>query len=179
MTDKHKLIVRIAQNGMVAAFYYGLTMLMMAVPVISQFGMMQCRFSEVLVLFAFFRPDLTIGLTIGCFFANLTGALTGLGFPQDMLFGTLATLLACGLEAYASPRLAIACLWPVIANSVIVGAELYYFFDGSIPMWIQMGWVALGELIAIAVGYAIFMLLIRNRGFMKYLMPTRHAEVKW
>lgn len=41
---------------------------------------MQCRFSEMLVLFAFFKPDLTIGLTIGCFLSNMTGFLAGQGF---------------------------------------------------------------------------------------------------
>lgn len=28
MSDTHKIILRIAQNGMIAALYYGLTMLM-------------------------------------------------------------------------------------------------------------------------------------------------------
>ncbi len=180
MSDTHKIILRIAQNGMIAALYYGLTMLMVLVPAISQFGPIQCRFSEVLVLVAFFRPDLTWGLTLGCFLANMTGFLVGQGFALDMLFGTAATLIACLLEAYASRFLFIAALWPVILNGVIVGGEIYWVFNlDNMPLWACMGWVALGELIAMAVGYVLFMILIRNKGVMKVMAPTRHAEVRF
>ena len=77
LTSRSPIVRRIAQNGVVAALYYALTLLFIFVPAISQFGPMQCRFSEALVLFAFFKPELTIGLTIGCFLSNMTGFLAG------------------------------------------------------------------------------------------------------
>ena len=179
-SDKHSRIRFIVENGMVAGLYYGLTMLMILFPVISQFGPIQCRLSEIMVLLAFFKPSLTWGLTIGCLLANVTGAAIGQGFPIDILFGTMATLIACLLEAYASPRLFVAALWPVAINGLIVGTEIYFMFnEGKLPLAACMGWVALGELIAMAVGYAVFMILMRNKPAMRLLAPTRHAEVNY
>ena len=176
----HKRILAIVQNGMVAALYYALTMLFIFVPAISQFGPIQCRLSEIFVLLAFFRPDLSFGLTLGCFFANLHGFLAGQGFAWDLLFGTGATLIACLLEAYAAPFLFIALLYPIAVNGIVVGAEIYAFFNfEGLSIWACMGFVALGEAIAMALGYALFMALIRNRGFMNVLKPTRHAHAKF
>lgn len=141
---------------------------------------MQCRFSEMLVLFAFFKPDLTIGLTIGCFLSNMTGFLAGQGFALDMAFGTAATLIACLLEAYASRFLFIAALWPVVINGLIVGVEIYFLFNlDNLPIWACMGWVALGELIAMALGYVLFFLLKRNKPFMRLIGTNRHLDVKF
>ena len=170
----------IAQNGMVAALYYALTMLFILVPVISQFGPMQCRFSEILVLLAFFCPKLIPGLTLGCLLANFTGFMVGQGFAFDMLLGTGATLIACLLEAYASKFLLIAALWPVIANGIIVGAEVYWFFNQTaLPIYVCMGWVALGELIVMAIGYVLFLFLKRNKGFMDIIGASLHREVRF
>ena len=179
LPKENNIVRRIAQNGVVAALYYGLTMLFILVPVISQFGPIQCRFSEILVLFAFFKPELTIGLTIGCFLSNMTGFLVGQGFALDMVFGTAATLIACLLEAYASRFLFIAALWPVVLNGVIVGAEIYFLFNlDNLPIWACMGWVALGELIVMVVGYLLFFFLKRNGAFMRLIGATRHLDVK-
>ncbi|MBO5528442.1 MAG: QueT transporter family protein, partial [Bacilli bacterium] len=71
VSPSQKIIRFITRNAIVVAMYYAFTMLMVFFPVISQFGPMQCRFSEILVLLAFFDPSLTFGLTLGCFFANL------------------------------------------------------------------------------------------------------------
>lgn len=174
------VVRKIAENGVVAALYYGLTMLFMLVPVISQFGPLQCRFSEILVLLVFFKPSLIPGLTLGCFLANMTGTLLGQTIALDMLFGTLATLLACLLEAFFSPFLCVAIIWPCITNGIIVGLELYYLFEGiNMPLYACMGFVALGELIVVAVGYAVFMIIIRNRGVMNAMRIEKHAEVKF
>lgn len=152
----------------------------MLFPIISQFGPIQCRIAEALVLLAFFRPDLTFGLTIGCFFANLTGFLMGQNLPLDLLIGVSATLVACLLEAYASPFLFIAVIWPVLLNGAVVGAELYWLLCIQDMPWIAcMGYVALGELIACSIGYALFMALMRNKGFMNLLAPNKHETAKF
>ena len=178
--QRRRLIRRIVDNGMIAALYFALTLLLTMVPVLSQFGPIQCRVSEVLVLLAFFRPGLTLGLSIGCFFANMVGALTGFTTPLDMAFGTLATAVACLGEAYLSPKLLVACIWPILINGTVVGVELYYLFNiTEFGLWGSMGLVAAGEAVAIAIGYVLMMLLIRNHGFMSVLKPTRHQEVRW
>ena len=177
---KRDIVRRIADNGIVAALYYALTLLFTFVPVLSQFGPIQCRFSEALVLLAFFRPDMTFGLGLGCFLANLTGFLAGQTVPLDMLFGTAATVIACLLEAYASRFLFVAALWPVVINGLVVGWEVYWLFNlNNLPFMACVGWVALGELIALTVGYLFFMVFIRNKAFALSVRPTRHAEAKF
>ncbi len=117
---------------------------------------------------------------IGCFFANMTGALMGMTIPLDMLFGTLATLLACLCEAYLSPRLWVAALYPTVFNGVIVGLELYFFMEGlGLSVWACMGFVAIGEAIVMGIAYGLFMGLIRNKGFMRAMKPTRHLDVRF
>ena len=160
-------VYNIAQNGIVAGLYYGLSLLCILAPVISQFGPIQCRISEIMVLLAFFKPRLSIGLTLGCFLTNVTGLAMGQSFPMDMLLGTLATLIACLLEAWCAPYLCIACLYPVLTNGLIVGAEIYWFFNNdNLSIFACMGFVALGELIAVTIGYIIFLFLMRNKGVM-------------
>ena len=179
-TDTHTLVLRIAQNGLIAALYYGLTVLLIAIPVLSQFGPIQCRISEALMLFAFFRPDFTIGLTVGCFLANTTGAFMGLVPAVDMVVGTAATFFSCICMGYLCRHMVFACIYPVVINAVFVGLELYYFLElNDMALIVVMGYVALGELIAIAIGYGLFMALTRNRGFMHLLKPTRHQEIRW
>ena len=102
----------IVQNGLLAAIYVVLTYVMAPI----SFGAIQFRFSEILVLACFFDKKKAVGLTIGCFIANLVSPL-GL---MDLGFGTAATLLAC-LGIMFSKHLIIAILFPVIANGLIVG----------------------------------------------------------
>ena len=177
--DTHERVRFIAENGIIAALYYGLTMLFIMVPVISQFGPIQCRLSEFLILLVFFKPRLTWGLTLGCFLVNMTGAITGQNFPIDMLFGTMATFLSCIGIAYASKFLCISLLYPIILNGVIVGLELYFLADDGLPLIACMGYVAIGEAIAMVFGYIILMIIIRNKGAMKVFGPTRHADTKF
>lgn len=181
MSESSSITKRIVQNGMVAAVYYVITMILVMVPAISQFGPIQVRVSEMLMLLAFFRPDFISGLVIGCFMVNATGAMMGLGFPMDMLFGTLATAIAAVLTSYASPKMFVAALWSVLINGLIVGLEIYFFFNEgtSLSWWLCCAYVAAGEAIAMAIGYAVFMILIRNKGVMNVLAPTHHKEVKF
>ena len=167
---KKRIVLMIAENAIVAAIYFVLTIAIQPLA----YGMLQCRISEIMVLLAFWRPDFIIGLTLGCFIANILSPMA-----IDMLFGTLATLLAVAAIAYLSPRLYVAIIWPVIFNGIIVGIELYYFLDASIALWVQMGWVALGELAVMVAGYIIFVLLNRSKTFRKFLAPYRHVDVKW
>ena len=177
--DTHSRVRFIAENGIVAALYYGLTMLFIMVPAISQFGPIQCRLSEFLILLVFFKPRLTYGLTLGCFLVNMTGAILGQNLPIDMLFGTAATLLSCIGIAYASRFLCISLLYPIVLNGVIVGLELYFLIDDGMPLYACMGYVAIGEAIAMVFGYVIMMIIIRNKGAMKVFGPTRHEDIKF
>lgn len=120
---------KITRTGLIAAVY---VVLCVAFGFIS-YGPLQLRFAEGLTLLPILCPEAVVGLTIGCFIANLIG-----GIPVDMVVGTLATLLAAlatrklrGVRFKGLPL--AAALPPVLFNAVIVGAQLtiLYFPAGS------------------------------------------------
>lgn len=158
----------IALNAIIAALYMVFTLIVYPIA----FGMIQFRIAEILVLFCFFRRDLVFGLVIGCFMANVFSSLG----PIDMAMGTGATLVAC-LGIILMPRLFPAALMPIAANGFIVGAELTIVFQTD--YWINVLWVALGELAMMAVAYILLLILKRNQKFMRMIGATRRLEVKW
>lgn len=162
----------IAENALIAALYFVLTV---AIHPLS-YGAIQFRFSEILMLLAFFKPSYCLGLTLGCLFANAASLS-----PWDMLFGSLATLLSCLLMSYFSRHLLISIIWPTLINGVVVGLEVtYIFLDGTYPLYLNMIFVALGELAVMVVGYVLFLLLKKNKVFWeKVVRPTRHADWVW
>lgn len=176
MTDTSRLIRSMVENGLIAALYFVMTIF---VPAVS-YQMFNFRIGEILVLLCFWRPDFGIGLTIGCLLSNFYGAATGQTAFIDMLMGTGGTVLSVLCVSYLSPRFLIACIYPPIFNGILVGLMLYCFYDmGSVALWVEMGWVALGELTIIMLGYALWMVLKRGAWFFKTLRPTRHENVAW
>ena len=167
---KNEVIRTLTRNAVVAAIYVVLTVATSAI----SFGMMQIRIAEALMLLCFFRKDYIYGLTAGCFIANLFSFMW-----MDIIVGTLATLIACLCICFLSfKNLFLASLYPVIANGFIIGAELTYFEVG--PYWVCTGWVALGEVIAVCViGYALFMILWREKRLLTVFGANRNLESKW
>ena len=168
MGQKKFSIRKIAENAVVAAIYFILCLLLGNLA----YDSIQFRVAELLVLLCFWRSDLIVGVTLGCFLSNI---LSTLG-PWDMLFGTLLTLLSCVLVSF-SPKMLIACIWPIAFNAFGVAAELYFIL-GS-PYWVNVGWVAIGEATIIIGSYAIWMLCWRNKFFMRQINPNRKAEPSW
>ena len=160
---------KIAENAIIAALYFVLTIISMPIA----YGQIQFRIAEALMLLCFYRKDFVIGLTIGCFLANLGSTL----LPWDLIFGTLATLLSGLAIAYLSPRLIIAAFYPALFNSFIVGAELYFILD--LPFWINLAYVALGEIVVVFAGYILFLFLTRRKGFMDLLHCNAHENIHW
>ena len=154
-------------NGLLAAFYVVVTII--AAPI--SFNAIQFRVSEILVLFCFFNKKNAFGLTLGCLIANLVSPL-GI---MDVAFGTLATLLAC-LGIIFSKRLIIAIIFPVIANGLIVGAELAILGE---PFWFSCLTVALGELGVMILGYTFFMLIKRNKNFLLAMRANQNIDFKF
>lgn len=112
--------------ALLAAIYVILTIL----PPFSaiSFGPIQFRISEILMFTALFSPIYAIGLFIGCLIANLFGTAN----PFDIIFGSLATLLA-GLSLYRGRNLFLKRKWlaplPVsIINAIIVGSYLPFIY---------------------------------------------------
>ncbi len=158
----------IVSNALIAALYVVLTLITYPI----SYQGIQFRFAEVLVLLCFFRKDYSIGLIIGCAIANLASSI-GL---VDVGFGTLATVIAC-VGIMFSKHLAIACLFPVVANGFIVGFELWKFLGA--PFWISVGTVAAGEFAVMVVGYILFMVLKRRKTFFDTIRANQNIAFKW
>lgn len=130
----------LTQAAIIAALYAALTLILQ--PISGFQGNFQLRVSEALTLLPVFTPAAVPGLFVGCLIANLLGGATVL----DVIFGSLATLLAALLTRRLRHNRLLAALPPVLANMVIVGAVLAYSLN--LPLLPSMGWVALGQLLA-------------------------------
>ena len=157
--EKNKVDVKfLAATAMIAAIYAVLTL---AIAPLS-FGLVQVRFSEMLMLLAFIDRKYAPGLILGCFVAN---CFSPFGI-MDVVFGTGCTAAAMFCVVKFAKSLFGASLWVVFCNAFI-GIELYLF--GS-PLWLSMAMVALGEFLSVSVcGVGLFKILMRNRVFMEKL----------
>ena len=160
----------LALSGIIAAIYAGLT-LFLPIP---QYGGVQLRVAEAMTLLPFLIPEATLGLTIGCFLANLLGS----PYVLDWVFGTLATFVAA-LITRQMPNKYLAALPPVLSNAFIVGAEIAYFsvLDGAAfgPAFAFNAFtVGLGELIAcFALGVPLISWMQKNPYMREYLAKNR------
>lgn len=156
---KNQIVRIITFNALVAAIYFLLTFISSPIAFLG----IQVRLAEALVLLCFFRRDFTIGVTLGCFLANLMSPL-GL---IDAGIGTVATLVSC-LAVSFMKQLAISTLFPVAINAFVVGAELFFILEE--PFWLSVGLVAAGEFIAVSVvGYWLFFILGKRTDFLKLI----------
>lgn len=145
-------------TAMVAAVYMVLTLLIAPL----SFGFVQVRFSEMLMLLAFFDKKYAPGLVLGCCLAN---CFSPFGM-MDIVFGTGCTAAAMFFVTKFAKSLIGASLWVVFCNAFI-GIELYLF--GS-PLWLSIGMVALGEFLSVTCcGVALFRVLERNQMLMAKL----------
>ena len=140
-------------SALIAAVYAALTL---ALPVLS-YGPWQCRLSEALTVLPLLFPEAVPGLFVGCVVANL---LSPVGV-WDVLFGSLATLLAAIGTWKLRDRNLLAVSCPVIANGVIVGLMLAVVY--ALPAALTMLQVAAGEALAVLVG-CVLLPLLRKTG---------------
>ena len=160
----------LALSGIIAAIYAGLT-LVLPIP---QYGGVQLRVAEAMTLLPFLLPEAALGLTVGCFLANLLGS----PYVLDWVFGTLATFLAAVLTR-RMPNKWLAAVPPVLCNAVIIGAEVAYFsvLDGAAfgPAFaLNALTVGLGEAIAcFALGAPLVGWMQRNAYMREFLAKKR------
>ncbi len=143
-----KAVQKLSRGAMAAALY---VVLCMAFQFMS-FGPVQVRVAEALCLLPVFGAEYIAAVTLGCFLSNLLFSVW-----QDVVFGTLATLLAClvtyRLRGVRVRGLALpAAVPPVAANALIVGPEIAVFFGtgpATLPVVLfDMVTVGAGEVIA-------------------------------
>ncbi|EGS5729268.1 MAG: QueT transporter family protein [Clostridium perfringens] len=167
MTDKN--IKRIVISALIAALYATLTI---ALAPISYLGV-QFRISEIMVLLAFYKKDYIVGLTLGCFIANILGPNGAI----DIILGTFATFISVwgiyltGKYIKGKKSIWIASIWPTIFNGIIIGWMLNYVY--GLPLVLSMGQVALGEFVIITIiGVPVFN-FINKKYFGKLNIITR------
>lgn len=132
-------------SAVIAALYAALTLLLAPI----SYGNLQCRVSEAMTLLPMLMPASIPGLVVGCLLANILGGASIL----DVVFGSLATLIAA-IGTYALRKKPIvAALCPVVANGLIVGAVLSYVW--ALPLLLTMAEVAIGEVGAVIIGFAL------------------------
>lgn len=179
-------IKMIVINAMVASLYAVLTYLGGFLGL--SYGFMQFRFSEFLMLLAFFNPSYSFGLTLGCLIANLMST-AGI---YDVVFGTLATLISCLLMVGFSKlwkNLFFNGLIPCLINAIMVPFIIYLACLNTpdemtldFALYFTMfGWVFLGEFLSINVfGYVIMMPLAKKyKGFYPLINARSNLDFKW
>ena len=121
-----KNIRKLTACAIVAALYAAITIL--TAPL--SYGLVQFRLSEALVVLCSIEPMFGIGITLGCFLANLFSTVTVL----DIVIGTAATALACLWTA----RCKNPWLMPlpnILCNALMVGGMLaFVLFPGNLAV---------------------------------------------
>ena len=169
MNMKNLSVRRLVRCAVIAAVYVVVCLVLAPF----SYGAVQVRVAEALCLLPVFGAEYIVGVTLGCFLANLLGSTV-----VDVVFGTLATLLAClvtyKLRDIRVKGLAIpASLPPVVFNMIIVGAfEITFFFSDGAPTAMLALFnavtVGIGELISCTVlGVALVKLIESNAGLNK------------
>ena len=162
-----KKTIVLTRTAVIAALYSVITLLLYPI----SFGPIQCRVSEALTILPLFYAEAVPGLTIGCFIANCFSG------GADMLFGTLATLIAAVLP-YFSRKIYLGVFPPVLANMFIVPVIFVLAGDLSEPYWFNALTVGAGEAIAVIVGgvllYFALLPFTKKYAFMK---PTRLSDL--
>lgn len=150
--DQHGKTMFIVRSAVIAALYAALTLALYPI----SFGAVQFRVSEALTLLPIVMPEAIPGLFVGCLVSNLIGSAT----PWDIIFGSLATLIAAILTYATRRNKILAAFWPVLCNTVIVGLVLALTLN--LPVFLTMGEVGLGELVVVyTVGMAMLAALKR------------------
>ena len=147
----------LAEAAVIAAVYALLTVAFAPIG----YGAVQLRISEALTVLPFFTPAAVPGLFVGCVVSNI---ISPYGLP-DMIFGSIASLLGAVGSYMLRERPALVPLPPVISNGIIVGAMLYYVYEVPVPLFLQMLYVAAGEMAACyAIGYPLMKYLNKYKG---------------
>jgi len=126
------------------------------------YNAIQFRISEILMILCFFRKDYSIGLILGCLISNLFSEI----MLYDIIFGTLATILACICMMF-SKNIYISIIYPIIFNSLLDGFELYLAF--STPFIMNAIYVFIGETVVMLIGLFIFNKLRKNKHFLELI----------
>ncbi|MBQ6381603.1 MAG: QueT transporter family protein [Clostridia bacterium] len=165
----NKRTLSLVQGALIAALYAALVYAQNLLLPGTTSMMVQFRVAELLCIFALWTPAAIWGLTIGCVLANI-GNIGQL--PLDVLFGSLATLLAAvciwkfrNIRFKGLPLLSLSM--PAIFNAIIVGLELKFYLGDESPLWLLCLCVAAGEVVVVLIAGTPLAVLIEKKGYLE------------
>ena len=138
-----KKALSLAYSAAIAAIYVVLTMLVAPIA----FGPIQFRISEALTILPVFTPVAIPGLFVGCLLANLLGN----AMIWDVIFGSLATLIGAVGTWLLRKHRHLACLPPILSNTLIIPWVLRYAYGEASLIPYLMLTIGIGELLAVGV----------------------------
>ena len=133
-----------AQAGLIAGVYTLLSLVFYPI----SFGVYQVRVAEALTVLPFLTRAAVPGLFIGCLLANLFG---GMGW-QDVVFGSLLTLVAAILTRLIAVWFRSRHAWllaplpPLLINAF--GVPLYLAPIMGVGYWFAVQMIGIGQLVA-------------------------------
>jgi len=153
---------RLCLSAIIAALYAALTLGFQAI----SYGAIQFRVAEAMTLLPTLFPEAIPGLTVGCLISNLFNPMGATVY--DIVFGTLATLIAAVLTYRIRGNLFLKALPPVACNAVIVGMVLTYAY-GIDMLWMNMLTVGIGEaVVCYVLGVPLMKLLSKQPILQKF-----------
>lgn len=141
---KNKRILFLTQAAMIAALYVVFTLIAAALGLSSM--QVQIRFSEALTILPYFTKAAIPGVFIGCLLSNI---LAG-GALLDIIFGSLATLIAAVGTYLLRRQKWLAPIPPIAANTLIIPFVIKAAY-GIDPVWLSFITVGAGELLSAGV----------------------------
>ena len=158
----NKTVKNLVYGALIAALYAALTLALQPI----SFGLVQLRVSEAFCVLPALTACAVPGLTVGCLLASFIGLFTGVALLPDVIFGTLATLLAAICTRFLYRTKWNHWLYPlpaVVFNAVMVGALLYYVYDVGVALWLCMVYVGAGQAAACyLLGMPLYFLLKKH-----------------
>lgn len=150
----NELIKRISYNAIFCALYVALVFIFSFM----SYESIQIRVAEVLIFIVLINKRYTVGITMGCFIANLIGPF-GL---IDAIVGSIATFLCC-IMLICVKRAWVGIFILPICN-ILVGLEIAFLSNANYDATLMIiFFVMIGEIIVGILGTLIYKVIIRKK----------------
>jgi len=149
---KNNKTLFLTEAAMIAAIYTVLVIMFQPI----SFGPIQFRIAEILTVLPYFTPAAIPGVSIGCFLSAIITTADVL----DMIFGSLATLIAAVLSYKLRRYKYLVPVPPIVINALVIPwvLKFAYLEDKSIPF--MMLTVGAGQLIVVGlIGMPVLLIL--------------------
>ena len=150
----NELIKRISYNAIICALYVALVFIFSFM----SYESIQVRLAEVLIFIVLINKRYTIGITMGCFIANLIGPF-GL---IDAIVGSIVTYLCCIMLIYVKRAWVGIFILPIC--NILVGLEIAFLSNANYEATLMIiFFVMIGEIIAGILGALVYKVIIRKK----------------